>query len=39
LPFFAVIADPPADLHRHRLHVRLEPIDAWSPHRSAQATK
>lgn len=38
LPFFAVIADPPADLQRHRLHLRLEPIDAWSP-RTAEATK
>jgi predicted Zn finger-like uncharacterized protein len=39
LPFFAVIADPPADLQRHRLHLRLEPIDAWSPPRTAEATK
>src|SRR5712692_3843905 len=39
LPFFAVIADPPADLQRHRLHLRLEPIDAWSPPRTAEAIK
>lgn len=31
LPFFAVIADPPRDLERHKLHVRLEAIDAWTP--------
>jgi predicted Zn finger-like uncharacterized protein len=31
LPFFAVIADPPADLQRHRLHVKVEPVDAWVP--------
>jgi hypothetical protein len=31
LPFFAVIADPPADLGRHKLHVRVEPVDAWVP--------
>ena len=31
LPFFAVIADPPADLQRHRLHVRVEAVDAWVP--------
>lgn len=38
LPFFAVIADPPADLQRHKLHVRLESIDAWSaPTRPAKA--
>ena len=39
LPFFAVIADPPADLQRHRLHLRLEPIDAWAPHRTAETSK
>ncbi|HKB77316.1 MAG TPA: hypothetical protein VKC58_12025, partial [Myxococcales bacterium] len=39
LPFFAVIADPPTDLQRHRLHLKLEPIDAWSPPRTAEATK
>jgi hypothetical protein len=31
LPFFAVIPDPPADLGRHKLHVRVEPVDAWVP--------
>jgi len=31
LPFFAVIPDPPRDLERHKLHVRLEAVDAWSP--------
>jgi predicted Zn finger-like uncharacterized protein len=39
IPFFAVIADPPADLQRHRLHLRLEPIDAWAPPRTAEASK
>jgi predicted Zn finger-like uncharacterized protein len=29
LPFFAVIAEPPADLGRHKLHLRVEPVDAW----------
>src|SRR5207244_2170716 len=31
LPFFAVIPDPPADLQRHRLHVKVESVDGWSP--------
>jgi len=31
LPFFAVIPDPPADLQRHRLHVKVESVDAWVP--------
>ncbi|MCA1826190.1 MAG: zinc-ribbon domain-containing protein [Myxococcales bacterium] len=31
LPFFAVIADPPPDLQRHRLHVKVESVDAWVP--------
>ena len=31
LPFFAIIAEPPGDLQRHRLHVRVEPVDAWVP--------
>ena len=31
LPFFAVIPDPPADLPRHRLHVKVESVDAWVP--------
>jgi predicted Zn finger-like uncharacterized protein len=39
LPFFAVIADPPPDVQRHRLHVRVEPIDAWSPPRTAEVSK
>ena len=39
LPFFAVIADPPADVQRHRLHLRVEPIDAWSPPRTAEVAK
>jgi predicted Zn finger-like uncharacterized protein len=39
LPFFAVIADPPPDVQRHRLHLRVEPIDAWSPPRTAAVTK
>jgi len=29
LPFFALIAEPPADLGRHKLHLRVEPVDAW----------
>jgi hypothetical protein len=39
VPFFAVIADPPPDVQRHRLHLRVEPIDAWSPPRTAEVTK
>jgi predicted Zn finger-like uncharacterized protein len=39
LPFFAVIADPPADVQRHRLHLHVEPIDAWSPPRTAEVAK
>lgn len=31
LPFFAIFADPPRDLERHKLHVRLEAVDAWTP--------
>ena len=31
LPFFAVIPDPPPDLQRHRLHVKVESVDAWVP--------
>ena len=31
LPFFAVIAEPPADLEGHKLRVRLESEDAWVP--------
>ena len=39
LPFFAVIADPPADLERHKLHVRLESVDARVPPAAAQGQK
>jgi hypothetical protein len=39
VPFFAVIADPPPDVQRHRLHLRVEPIDAWSPPRTAEVSK
>lgn len=39
LPFFAVIPDPPADLGRHKLHVRVEPVDAWNPPTPAKAQK
>lgn len=30
LPFFAVLSEPPTDLHRHRLQVHLETLDAWA---------
>jgi hypothetical protein len=30
LPFFALIHEPPRDPQSHRLHVRLEPVDAWT---------
>jgi predicted Zn finger-like uncharacterized protein len=30
LPFFAVIPDPPPDLVKHRLRVRIETVDAWT---------
>ena len=39
LPFFAVIADPPADLVRHRLHVKVESVDAWNPPSPTKAAK
>ena len=40
LPFFAIIADPPQDLQRHKLHVKLESIDAWvMPSKGAEAPK
>jgi len=29
LPFFALIPDPPADLVKHRLQVRVETAEAW----------
>jgi hypothetical protein len=31
IPFFAVISDPPADLDRHRLQIRVETVEAWTP--------
>ena len=31
LPFFALISEPPPDLHRHRLQIRIETVDAWTP--------
>ena len=31
LPFFAVISEPPDDLEKHRVHVRVEAVDAWTP--------
>ena len=31
LPFFAIVADPPADLRRHHLQISLETMDAWNP--------
>jgi predicted Zn finger-like uncharacterized protein len=31
LPFFALMSEPPADLQRHRLQVRVETVDAWTP--------
>jgi hypothetical protein len=31
LPFFALISDPPPDLLRHRLHLKVESVDAWVP--------
>jgi hypothetical protein len=31
LPFFAIIADPPADLRRHHVQISLETMDAWKP--------
>jgi predicted Zn finger-like uncharacterized protein len=39
LPFFAVIAEPPADLERFKLHVRLESLDAWVPPAPAKGAK
>ena len=30
LPFFAVIPDPPPDLVKHRLRVRVETVEAWT---------
>ena len=31
LPFFAMMAEPPADLLRHRLQIHVEAVDAWTP--------
>jgi len=39
LPFFAVIADPPADLARHKLVVRVEPQEAPGAPRSAEGPR
>jgi len=39
LPFFAVIADPPADLARHKLVVRIEPQEAPGAPRSAEGPR
>jgi hypothetical protein len=30
LPFFALISDPPADLDRHRLQIRVDTVEAWT---------
>jgi predicted Zn finger-like uncharacterized protein len=37
LPFFAVFANAPQDLQRHKLHVRFEPVDGWARPRAAAA--
>ncbi|HEY6909744.1 MAG TPA: zinc-ribbon domain-containing protein [Myxococcales bacterium] len=37
LPFFAIIADPPADLRRHHLRISLETMDAWNPSAAMRA--
>jgi hypothetical protein len=39
LPFFAIIADPPADLARHKLVVRVEPQEAPGAPRSAEGLR
>ena len=39
LPFFAIIADPPADLARHKLVVRVEPQEAPGAPRSAEGPR
>jgi len=39
LPFFAVIADPPADLARHKLVVRVEPQESPGAPRSAEGPR
>jgi len=38
-PFFAIIADPPADLGRHTLTVRVEPLDTPGAPRSAEGPR
>jgi hypothetical protein len=39
LPFFAVIAEPPADLAGHKLVVRLEPLESPGAPRSAEGPR
>jgi hypothetical protein len=39
LPFFAIIADPPANLSRQKLVVRLEPLESPSAPRSAEGRR
>jgi hypothetical protein len=36
LPFFAVLPEPPTDLSRHRLVVRVEPVDAFTGNQPSQ---
>ena len=31
LPFFALFAEPPADLQKHHLRIRIETVDGWTP--------
>jgi hypothetical protein len=38
-PFFAIIADPPADLARHKLTVRVEPLETPGAPRSAEGPR
>jgi len=38
-PFFAIIADPPADLGRHKLTVRVEPLETPGAPRSAEGPR
>jgi predicted Zn finger-like uncharacterized protein len=38
-PFFAMIADPPADLARHKLTVRVEPLETPGAPRSAEGPR
>jgi predicted Zn finger-like uncharacterized protein len=39
LPFFAIIADPPSDLARHKLVVRVEPQESPGAPRSAEGPR